>query len=112
MPLKVEELDKSGCVLSSFKQITKGINVFVSIEPLIYFSNEYPHIVKWLDWVIIGAETGNRKDKVVPERSWIENIVNACQALNTPVFLKDNLNAIWRDNHIQEWPEGMQTTQD
>ena len=24
------------------------------------------------DWVIIGAETGNRKGKVVPKKEWID----------------------------------------
>jgi protein gp37 len=31
-----------------------------------------------IDWVIIGAESGGRKNKVVPQREWIENIVTQC----------------------------------
>ena len=34
-------------------------------------------IPRW-QWVVVGAETGNRKDKVIPERAWIEGIVEAC----------------------------------
>jgi len=75
---------------------------FVSIEPLhedfekFYLNN--------IGWVIIGAETGNRKDKVIPEREWIENIVENCRLSNTPVFLKNNLAGIWGEPLIQEYP--------
>ena len=64
---------------------------FVSVEPLlgkvdpIAFSNAN------IDWVIIGAETGNRKDKIVPNRSWVFDILDFCNKTNTPLFIKDNL---------------------
>ena len=44
-----------------------------------------------IDWVIIGAETGNRKGKVIPERNWIDDIVNYCKDNNIPIYIKDNL---------------------
>ena len=64
-------------------------NSFVSIEPI-----QSKIDVKWLcavDWVIIGCETGNRKDKIIPKKEWIENIVNHCKEKNVPVFMKNNL---------------------
>lgn len=57
-----------------------------------------------INWVIIGAESGNRKDKVVPERKWIEDIVSQCRAVNVPVFMKSSLADIWGATLIQEFP--------
>ena len=78
-------------------------NTFISVEPLLqklYIGfNRFPP-----DWVIIGAETGNRKNKVIPERKWIVNIVNECRDRNVKVFMKNNLSAVWEDKLIQELP--------
>jgi protein gp37 len=62
---------------------------------------------KGIEWVIVGADTSNRKDKVVPKREWVENIVKCCREYGVPVFLKDNLRDIWRADLIQEYPEGL-----
>lgn len=83
---------------------------FFSIEPLLeditqseYWKNSCD---KWyMDWVIIGAETGRRKDKIVPEREWIENIVNDCEKEDIPVFMKSSLAEIWGEPLIQEFPK-------
>jgi len=78
---------------------------FVSIEPILEPIN--PQSLKLLTaftWVIIGAETGNRKGKVIPKREWITEIVDYCRAVNIPVFLKDSLKEIWGKELIQEYP--------
>jgi len=54
--------------------------------------------------VILGAETGNRKGKIVPKRGWIENIVNYCKCNNIPVYLKDSLKNIYPEK-IKMFPE-------
>jgi len=59
------------------------------------------------EWVIIGAETGRRKDKVIPKREWIEDIVNKCRKADIPIFMKSSLADIWGDPLIQEIPEGL-----
>jgi protein gp37 len=51
--------------------------------------------IEMYSWIIIGAETGNRKGKIIPEKSWIESIVNQAKTYDIPVFLKDNLKDIW-----------------
>ena len=81
-------------------------NKFVSIEPILEDLDiiDSPTI-NYVDWVIIGAETGRRKNKVIPERKWIEDIVNECQKENTPVFMKSSLSDIWGEPLIQEFPE-------
>lgn len=82
-------------------------NLFVSIEPILEpikpgFCSHVP-----ADWVIIGAETGNRKGKVVPHREWIENIVTECEYSGIPVFMKESLAPIWGEPLIREFPDGL-----
>jgi protein gp37 len=79
-------------------------NTFLSIEPLLTeFDNTNPGEISH-SWVIIGAETGSRKDKVIPKREWIETIVNDCKVWGVPVFLKESLTEIWGEPLIQEFP--------
>lgn len=75
-------------------------NTFVSIEPILE-----PLKIYFGKWVIIGAETGRRKDKVIPKREWIEDIVNECRKADIPVFMKSSLVDIWGEPLIQEFPE-------
>lgn len=95
-------------------------NTFVSIEPILSDMDDsmiygiYPTFGKDMmfgilqnDWVIIGAETGNRKGKVIPKRIWIEKIVNACREHGVPVFMKESLSNVWGDVLIQEFPKGL-----
>jgi protein gp37 len=59
---------------------------------------------RW-NWIVIGAETGNRKNKIIPKREWVENIVEECRAWNIPVFMKNSLAEIWGEQPlIQEYP--------
>lgn len=88
-------------------------NTFLSIEPLLAPFPEEPGIRPILDrinWVIIGAETGNRKGKVVPEWSWVRSIEIACEDMSgwqrrcIPVFMKESLRGIMGDDFRQEFP--------
>lgn len=86
---------------------------FYSIEPLLEDITESEFwrnsCSKWyMDWVIVGAETGRRKDKVIPDRRWIENIVNDCKKEDIPVFMKSSLADIWGEPLIQEFPKELQ----
>jgi protein gp37 len=79
------------------------INLFISIEPIIeQFSFDVTTHCP-ADWIIIGKETGSRKDKVIPKREWIEGIVKY-NNLRVPVFMKNNLKEIWGGPLIQEYP--------
>ena len=69
---------------------------FLSIEPIL----EPIQLYVRPDWLIIGAETGNRKGKVIPERKWIEELV----ATGLPIFMKDSLIPIWGEDLIRQWP--------
>jgi len=81
----------------------KRVNIFASVEPLLE-NLEQPDNLKYLDWVIIGAETGNRAGKVVPEKAWVENIVHVSKSLYTPVFMKESLRGIMGEDFWQEFP--------
>lgn len=59
----------------------------------------------FFEWVIIGAETGNRKGKVTPKREWIEKLLELCRKADIPVFMKSSLADIWGEPLIQEFPE-------
>lgn len=56
------------------------------------------------NWIIVGAETGNRKNKVIPQKSWIDEIVSAAKKAGTPVFMKESLREIMGDDFRQEFP--------
>jgi len=68
---------------------------FISFEPLL---NEIsPKFITGIDWVIIGAETGNRKGKVIPRLDWVLEIVRYCEHQKIPVYIKDNLTKYYAD---------------
>ncbi len=79
---------------------------FVSMEPLLYDIGEKIGSIG-AEWVIVGAETGRRKNKIVPERAWVEHIVSYCESENIPVFMKSSLAEIWGEPLIQEFPMGL-----
>lgn len=70
---------------------------FVSFEPLLGDIHPYTYLNfdREIDWIIFGAESGNRKDRVIPKREWMEDIINHCKYRNIPVYLKDNLKEIY-----------------
>ena len=71
---------------------SKNIRTFFSFEPLlspIPITELLEH--SNIDWVIIGAETGNRKGKVIPNLEWVLEIVRYCEHNKIPVYIKDNL---------------------
>lgn len=58
----------------------------------------------WPEWVIFGAETGNRKGKVIPEKAWVDNAVQMCRNMGAKVFMKESLREIMGDDFRQEFP--------
>lgn len=81
-----------------------GYNSFTSIEPLL--EPIYVGLGSFGSdkWVIIGAETGNRKGKVVPDRSWVDLIVSAANITGMKVFMKESLREIMGKDFRQEFP--------
>lgn len=85
----------------------KTYNTFLSIEPML--SSVSPSTIEGVKWIIIGAETGRRKNKVIPEKEWIDRIAEDCKRRNIPLFMKSSLADIWGEPLIQEFPEGLGT---
>ena len=66
-------------------------NTFVSIEPLTEKMDVGLGSFGRDRFVIIGAETGNRKGKVVPKKEWVDIICEAADLTHAAVFMKDSL---------------------
>ncbi|MCI8378707.1 MAG: DUF5131 family protein [Lachnospiraceae bacterium] len=75
-------------------------NIFASVEPILE-----PIEVPRCKWLIVGAETGRRKDRVIPKREWIEHLVYYCGKWNISLFMKSSLAEIWGEPLIQEFPK-------
>lgn len=87
---------------------SKYHKTFWSIEPILKPFRRMEESKKRLpDWIIVGAETGRRKDKVIPKREWIERIAEDCKRRSIPLFMKSSLADIWGEPLIQEFPEGL-----
>lgn len=85
--------------------IKERFNTFLSIEPLLA-ELDITHGLGAFNWVIIGAETGNRKGKVTPKKEWIDKICSTYTATHNPVFMKDSLIPIMgEENMRREFPE-------
>lgn len=83
-----------------------GLHAFVSVEPLLRAPDaKMLEGIAKASWIIVGAETGNRKGKVIPKKAWIDQIVHKAQsAWMTPVFMKESLRGIMGNDFRQEFP--------
>lgn len=79
---------------------------FLSIEPIMedFDIGEFDKDENGVKWIIVGAETGNRKGKVIPKREWIEHLVETCRKSNVPLFMKESLRGLMGDEFKQEFP--------
>lgn len=81
-------------------------NTFISIEPILSkmdtIGDQNRHSV--CDWIIVGAETGNRKGKVIPKKEWIMNIKEQCRAAGVPLLMKESLRELMGEDFVQEFP--------
>lgn len=95
----------------------RDAHTFMSCEPMLAPWNparEPPKERERLpEWVIFGAETGNRAGKVKPEKAWIDNAVKQCRNMGAAVFMKDSLIPIvGADNMLREFPWGKEKKTD
>ena len=96
-----------------FTDLPDGFRTFFSIEPIledIAAKETWQEAVLQTDWIIIGAQTGRSKDKVLPELDWIEKIVESADAAyGVPVFMKDSLIPIMGEpNMRRDFPKQLQ----
>ena len=76
-------------------------HTFVSIEPIM---GSFGKFRVHPDWVIVGAETGNRKGKVAPRKEWIAEIADGCDRYRIPIFMKDSRRELMGADFCQEFP--------
>jgi len=74
---------------------------FASFEPL----HGPVNVDENLDWVIVGAETGNRADRIEPKPEWISKVLKDAEKFGIPVFMKDNIKPYWDGEIIREFPQ-------
>ena len=87
-------------------------HTFVSIEPMLKdYSGEIGQMCDtFAQWVIIGAETGNRKGKVTPEARWVREITKTCIEANISLMIKENmLPIVGEENMFRELPWDRET---
>ena len=77
---------------------------FLSIEPLLG-PIELNLAGTNVKWAIIGAETGNRKGKVVPDLVWVADIQVNCMEYKIPIFMKDSMKPIMGIFMVKRWPD-------
>jgi len=81
--------------LAILKKIPAAIK-FVSVEPMLERVDFENHL-SWLDWVIVGPETGPWARECKPE--WIESLYEQCKAAGVPFFDKR------KDYLVREFPK-------
>lgn len=91
---------------------------FVSIEPMLgrvelgnalckAWSDEGLTLGKYLDWVIVGGETGRNAREMKPE--WAKEVMDICVSTNTPFFMKQMTNKAPIPDYLQrrEFPKNI-----
>ena len=87
-------------------------NWFLSIEPI---QEDFAFDASWVirsetkgtyapPWIIVGAETGQRKNKTIPQVEWVQHILEFSQAHGSKVFLKNNLAPYFTGDLVQDFP--------
>ena len=81
---------------------------YLSIEPLHGELSLLKSVIKNIDWIIVGAETGNQKGKIVPKYSWATRVRYDAWIGETPLFMKQSMEKyLWLESPImpQEFPD-------
>ena len=78
---------------------------WVSFEPLIGPVNIIPSMFSWVNWVVIGCESGSGRRPC--ELEWINDIVNQCRAARCPVFVKQVPINGRVSHNPEEWPDNI-----
>lgn len=93
---------------------------FVSIEPILenigldlgpVLNPAGPAaVVPPVEWVIVGAETGNQKSKKVPRREWLTTILDEAHENHIPVLMKNSkeMRSVWENAIPQAFPTGLE----
>ena len=91
-----------GISITTQVQSDKVMNAvdFYSVEPILE-----PITLPWRSFpkaIIIGAETGNRKGKVIPKKEWVDDLVRQANENKIAVFMKGSLRQLMGDDFRQD----------
>ena len=90
--------------MTELRRHINACHYFVTFEPL--FGDLGTLDLEGIDWVVIGTETGRRRDKVTAQPQWVDHIVQQARARDIPVFMKEELAPIMGEEQmIQELPQ-------
>lgn len=97
---------------SVFAKLPLAISTFFSIEPIledVASAESWQDAILETEWIIIGAQTGRDKEKVIPKREWISKVVLTSADKGIPVFMKDSLlEIVGKKNMCQDFPRQLQ----
>lgn len=93
---RIDSIPSAAHRFVSIEPITSGIDLKLALEPV--------------EWVIVGAETGNSPGKHRPYQAWLKDLVDYAHRNKIPILLKDSeeLRDVWGDELIQEFPKGLE----
>lgn len=81
--------------------------IFTSVEPIAETFAGFNKLPR-TDWVIMGAETGNRKEKIVPTWEWLSGFSAYLTSCGVPILMKNSLRGIVPDDQFrQQTPKGI-----
>lgn len=87
--------------IQALREHIQGGHYHVTFEPM--FDNIGDVDLSGVEWVVIGTETGRRKNKSVSRPEWVWNLTDQAKALGIPVFMKEDLLPVMgEDQMIQE----------
>lgn len=80
---------------------------YISFEPLLSWDKKPSYFFNsgGIKWLIIGTQTKPYKP---PLKLWVDEITEACKAVNIPYFLKDNLRPLMGNDLVQDMPIGVE----
>lgn len=90
--------------LNPFPELPLGANTYICIEPIRNEINLPKNIINSVKWIIIGAESGNGRSKVIPKKQWIIEIAESASESGVPVFMKESLRPIMDQDIKQDYP--------
>lgn len=99
-----ESVHRVGNILYAIQAKVK----FSSLEPLLDWDTSSFQVsiedsfMRALDWLIIGQQTPVR-NATIPKLKWIQEIVEAADKANVPVFLKNNLDCLLCQSEFVRW---------
>ena len=97
--------------IAKVSMLPEGRRSFISIEPILEDLHSEIHrlFIHLDDWIIIGAETGRSKNKVIPEAEWINKLVAEADNAGVPVFMKESLVPIVGEQNMRrDFPRQLQ----